>query len=346
MSILTTNHNDELTSRELPGYCRWYFGLAPEGADDLAAIIIESEAMLPESGATLLKRLRRLSPKILPGREYLWELLEAKFILLDMAHRAEKEDLSTEPKAAEKVENDEISAAEKESESEAPKKKGIRIKDIFVGGGKDGVGKFGAIGDFVGGVTDRLGVTNYGLAGSSSEKKDKEKKTSTTQDIITADSSSIELMLRALGLEQEADMIADNGDINSTRRSLAPYVGIEPRDTRLDRLLRLSLRLMPKGDDGDEQRYVLLSTLAELANELSKWTRVRLEARHSGAIGNLLEDSLTLGKALDRIPGPGVPLPLDADDHDLPTPDDIEGLSDEVNILKRRVLLSSSGGVR
>ncbi len=82
------------TSRELAGYCRWYFGLAPEGADDLAAIIIESEAMLPESGATLLKRLRRLSPKILPGREYLWELLEAKFILLDMAHRAEKEDLS------------------------------------------------------------------------------------------------------------------------------------------------------------------------------------------------------------------------------------------------------------
>tara|TARA_B100000925_G_C21886249_1_gene420730 strand:+ start:163 stop:474 length:312 start_codon:yes stop_codon:yes gene_type:complete len=103
---------------------------------------------------------------------------------------------------------------------------------------------------------------------------------------------------------------------------------------------------MPKGDDEDEQRFVLLSTLAELASELSKWTRVRLEARHSGAIGNLLEDSLTLGKALDRIPGPGVPLPLDADDHDLPTPDDIEGLSDEVNILKRRVLLSSSGGVR
>ena len=271
-------------------------------------------------------------------------------ILKDMESEIpEEEGLSTELKATEKLENDENSAVESEeedTEAELPKKKGSRIKDIFVGGGKDGVGKFGAIGDFVGGVTDRLGVTNYGLAGSSSEKKDKEKKTSTTQDIITADSSSIEQMLRALGLEQEADMIADNGDINSTRRSLAPYVGIEPRDTRLDRLLRLSLRLMPKGDDDDEQRFVLLSTLAELASELSKWTRVRLEARHSGAIGNLLEDSLTLGKALDRIPGPGVPLPLDADDHDLPTPDDIEGLSDEVNILKRRVLLSSSGGVR
>ena len=141
-------------------------------------------------------------------------------------------------------------------------------------------------------------------------------------------------------------MLLDNGDVNSVRRSLASYVGLEPRDTRLDRLLRLSLRLMPKGDEEDEQRYVLLSTLSQYATELSKWTRVRLEARHSGAVGNLLEDSLTLGEALIRIPGPGVALPLDADDYDLPAPDDLDSLSNEVNVLGRRIMLASSGGVR
>ena len=163
---------------------------------------------------------------------------------------------------------------------------------------------------------------------------------------VTNDDSSLESILRSLGLESEADMLLDNGDVNLVRRSLASYVGLEPRDTRLDRLLRLSLRLMPKGDEEDEQRYVLLSALSNYATELSKWTRVRLEARHSGAVGNLLEDSLTLGEALIRIPGPGVALPLDADDYDLPAPDDLDSLSNEVNVLGRRIMLASSGGVR
>ena len=103
---------------------------------------------------------------------------------------------------------------------------------------------------------------------------------------------------------------------------------------------------MPKGDGEDGQRFALLSNLSELAKELSKWTRVRLEARHSGAVGSLLEDSLTLGEALIRIPGPGTALPLDADDYALPSPDDIDSLSNEVNVLKRRVMLANSGGVR
>ena len=156
----------------------------------------------------------------------------------------------------------------------------------------------------------------------------------------------MESILRSLGLEKEADMLLDNGEINSVRRALASHVGLEPRDTRLDRLLRLSLRLMPRGDEEDEQRYALLSNLSELAKELSKWTRIRLEARHSGAVGSLLEDSLTLGEALIRIPGPGTALPLEADDYDLPAPDDVDSLSNEVKVLKRRVMLANSGGVR
>ncbi len=230
-------------------------------------------------------------------------------------------------------------------DDETSEKKPGRIKGLVSGGGRDGVGKFGAVGDVLGGITDRIGVTDYGLAGKSAAKK-KEKEEAEQQEVVAGDSSSMESILRSLGLDKDADMLLDNGDINSVRRALASHVGLEPRDTRLDRLLRLSLRLMPKGDDEDEQRYTLLSSLSELAKELSKWTRIRLEARHSGAVGSLIEDSLTLGEALIRIPGPGTALPLDADDYDLPAPDDIDSLSNEVKVLKRRVMLANSGGVR
>ena len=163
---------------------------------------------------------------------------------------------------------------------------------------------------------------------------------------IDADSSALESLLRSLGLEQDADLLLDKGDISAVRRALASHVGIEPRDMRLDRLLRLSLRLIPKGDEHDDQRYNLLSTLSELATGLSKWTRTRLESRHSGAIGDLLVDAAALGHALDRIPGPGTPVPLVADEYALPALDDIDGLSNEVNVLRRRVMLANSGGVR
>ena len=258
---------------------------------------------------------------------------------------SETEEIDVEPE--EEVEEEIVEEDEEElvEEDEAPKKKPGRIKGLVSGGGRDGVGKFGAVGDVIGGITDRIGVTDYGLAGKSAAKK-KEKEEAEQQEVVVGDSSSMESILRSLGLEKEADMLLDNGDINSVRRALASHVGLEPRDTRLDRLLRLSLRLMPKGDDEDEQRYALLSNLSELAKELSKWTRIRLEARHSGAVGSLLEDSLTLGEALIRIPGPGTALPLEADDYDLPAPDDIDSLSNEVKVLKRRVMLANSGGVR
>ena len=166
------------------------------------------------------------------------------------------------------------------------------------------------------------------------------------EEINLPDSSAMASLLRALGLPQEADILEDRGDVNLVRRLLASHVGIEPRDMRLDRLLRLSLRLMPKGDESDSQRFALLSVLSGLADVLSKWTRTRLESRHSGSVGELLKDAVTLGEALNRIPGPGIALPLDSDDYALPPPDDIDGLSAEVNTLKRRVLLSNAGGVR
>jgi hypothetical protein len=156
---------------------------------------------------------------------------------------------------------------------------------------------------------------------------------------------NISKLLRALGLEEDADKFDESHDMNSVRRILASHVGTEPRDMRLDRLLRLTLRLIPNGDD-DAAKLALIAKLAELAVELSKWTRIRLEARHSGSTGYLLEDAKTLGVALERIPGPGTPLPLLADEHELPSNSDLEGLSNEIRILSKRVILATSGGVR
>ena len=160
------------------------------------------------------------------------------------------------------------------------------------------------------------------------------------------DSASLVKLLRALGLEDDADLLEDNEDLSLVRRTLASHVGIEPRDMRLDRLLRLALRLIPNGDESDGKKLSLLAPLADLADGLSKWTRTRLEARHNGPEGVLLNDAIALGKALERTPGPGTMVPLDADEFELPASDDTEGLANEVNVLKRRVMLSSSGGVR
>ena len=162
---------------------------------------------------------------------------------------------------------------------------------------------------------------------------------------ISESLNNISKLLRALGLGDEADKFEENKDFNAVRRILASHVGEEPRDMRLDRLLRLTLRLIPNGENDDE-KLALIAKLAELASELSKWTRIRLEARHSGSTGYLLEDAKTLGVALERIPGPGTPLPLLADEHELPNNSDLEGLSNEVRVLSKRVILTTSGGVR
>ncbi len=166
------------------------------------------------------------------------------------------------------------------------------------------------------------------------------------QSNTDVDSEVFENLLRALGLEKEADMLSDNGDLSAVRKAIASNVGIEPRDMRLDRLLRLSLRLMMKGDEDDVTRFNLVQTLVELAEALSKWTRTRLESRHNGSNGLLLEDAAALGIALDRIPGPGTPIPLDSDEYDLPAPDDLDGLSNEVKVLSRRIKLVNAGGIR
>ncbi len=164
---------------------------------------------------------------------------------------------------------------------------------------------------------------------------------------LSEDLGALVELLRSLGLDEEAARLDDDGEIviGDIRRTLASNVGKEPRDMRIDRLLRLTLRLIPTGDEYDSRRLSMISELSELAGKLSTWTRMRLEARHKGGEGRLLEDSVLLGQALNRIPGPGTPVPLDADDLPLPSSDDIRGLGEAVTKLSRRVGLPASGGV-
>jgi hypothetical protein len=155
-------------------------------------------------------------------------------------------------------------------------------------------------------------------------------------------------LLTNLGLKEDAELVQKEGaeSLNSVRRNLASHVGIEPRDMRVDRILRLAIRLIPRQEKGDDARAELLAQLSSAVAEMSKWSRLRLEARHSGASGNFLDDAITLGIALKRIPGPGISLPLMADQLELPHPTELVELKDGVNHVVNSIRLPPVGGVR
>jgi hypothetical protein len=133
--------------------------------------------------------------------------------------------------------------------------------------------------------------------------------------------------------------------VQQIRRSLAKNVGIEPRDIRVDRLLRLVLRLLPQSNEKDGRRKLLIMKLATGLKRYQNWMIRRLEARHKAGKDNLILDSETLGNALQRIPGPGFKVPLEKDEKVLPGFDEIEELSAEVEILLSTLNLDSASGV-
>jgi len=153
--------------------------------------------------------------------------------------------------------------------------------------------------------------------------------------------------LRSINLNDYADDMELNGgdSLPNVRRGLAKHVGVTPRDTRIDRMLRLALRLLPQNNEFDEKKSELLALMAGNVKTMQRWMRARLEHRHSGSSDHFLEDARQLGVALKRIPGPGYPVPLVADDYDLPNANDIKALESEVRRLIRHLNLPTAGGI-
>ena len=178
-----------------------------------------------------------------------------------------------------------------------------------------------------------------------------ESSTPTLVEVNPADASkkaltSLTELVAVLGLTELASTVEQDGmqALQEVRRGLAGHVSVAPRDVRIARLLRLSLRLLPAGDGDDIERARLLRELSDMVPALKRWTRRRLEARHSGSKGNFLADAVELGIALERIPGLGQRLPLEEDDW--PLPSDMAGLRTEVSKLTQSVNLPSAGGVK
>jgi hypothetical protein len=156
----------------------------------------------------------------------------------------------------------------------------------------------------------------------------------------------LHIFMNKIGISESFEEISSaDQQIDSIRKSLAKHVGNEPRDVRFDRILRLVLRLLPQGNEHDEKRQWLIMKIAANLKKYQNWVKMRLEARHKAAMGSLIEDSLVLGKALQRIPGPGFKVPLEKDEKSLPAFNDIVELEAEVKILVDVLNLQSASGV-
>lgn len=158
--------------------------------------------------------------------------------------------------------------------------------------------------------------------------------------------NSFESILERLSLSEGLVFNAQgNLDTKHLRRTLAEHVGIEPRDVRVDRMIRLLLRLLPSEDTYNDQRAELIDKIRHVLPKYQQWIRMRLEARHSGATGNFLEDSIQLGVALQRTPGPGVKVPLTADTLPLPESSNLQDMEKSVQRLVESLDIAAAGGV-
>lgn len=166
-----------------------------------------------------------------------------------------------------------------------------------------------------------------------------------SSSVVEGDLTSYERLLRLIGLTEEADILVGSSDISNVRRALASYVGDEPRDLRVDRLLRLVLRLLPLGDADDSKRSKMIDLLGEAIPKYNQWVRMRLEARHMGASGDFFEDATRLGTALNRVPGPGVRVPLKADVLPLPETSNLNELQQQTERLVQSMNLPTAGGI-
>lgn len=158
--------------------------------------------------------------------------------------------------------------------------------------------------------------------------------------------NKLQEFMTEIGLEDEISKdLTTHEQVVRVRKLIAKNVAIEPRDVRIDRMLRLVLRLLPKGNDLDIERNILIDRLSKNLSKYKNWVKLRLESRHNTSSDNLLADSVKLGKALDRIPGPGFRVPLGKDEFELPNSNDLEGLESFVNSLIDSMNIDSASGI-
>ena len=198
-------------------------------------------------------------------------------------------------------------------------------------------------GKFVG---DDLSTPDYNEAWVDGKAPETKQVVQKTGKVELSSLEHLHIFMNKIGMKDSFEETSSADEqIDSIRKSLAKHVGNEPRDVRFDRLLRLVLRLLPQGNEHDEKRQWLIMKIAANLKKYKNWVKMRLEARHKAAKGSLIEDSLVLGKALQRIPGPGFKVPLEKDEKSLPAFNDIVELEAEVKILVDVLNLQSASGV-
>lgn len=168
----------------------------------------------------------------------------------------------------------------------------------------------------------------------------------TSNEVTKKNKESLARFLSKIGLEEISSKKDDSDFLMAVRRGIAGMVGIEPRDTRVDRMLRVALRLIPTGDADDEKRITLLNALTAATENHHKWTKKRLQARREQGSEHYLDDSMKLGVALERIPGPGLYVPLEKDEVELPSIDDLSNLSKITLEVAQAMSLPTAGGIR
>ena len=177
------------------------------------------------------------------------------------------------------------------------------------------------------------------------EVKNLEVKT-TSNEISKKSKESLARFLNKIGLQEISSKKDETDFLMAARRGIAGMVGIEPRDTRVDRMLRVALRLIPTGNADDEKRITLLNALTAATENHHKWTKKRLQARREQGTDHYLDDSMKLGVALERIPGPGLYVPLEKDEVELPSIDDLSNLSKITLEVAQAMSLPTAGGIR
>jgi len=114
-----------------------------------------------------------------------------------------------------------------------------------------------------------------------------------------------------------------------------------PRDLRIQRLLRLIPLI--ESECSLSNQFDLVQELNPLLDNIEKWVRVRSEYRKCwDDDGGIIEKIDRLQNILDKVPGPGIQLPIGHDKKPLPTTTD--NLIAEIKDLSINALVSTSGG--